>query len=127
MKRKHGIIDHENYNQTGSGNGKVSSGPGAGKEAGGDAETSKASWKAPREKTKLSFKEQREYDSIESEIEALEEKSAELEIQIAESATDYPKLVALTKEKEEVDAEIERKMDRFIELQEMVDSFQSDK
>ncbi|MCR5343088.1 MAG: ABC-F family ATP-binding cassette domain-containing protein, partial [Butyrivibrio sp.] len=81
--------------------------------------SSKGRYRAPREKTKLSFKEQREYDNIEAEIEALEEKSAELETQIAESATDYPKLMALSKEKEEVDAEIERKMDRYVELQEL--------
>ncbi|MCR5772225.1 MAG: ABC-F family ATP-binding cassette domain-containing protein [Butyrivibrio sp.] len=86
----------------------------------------KAKYRAPREKTKLSFKEQREYDNIESEIEALEAKSSELETQIAESATDYPRLMALSKEKEEVDAEIDRKMDRYIDLQELVDSFSSD-
>ena len=86
--------------------------------------TSKGKYRAPREKTKLSFKEQQEYDNIESEIEKLEEKSAELETQIAEAATDYPRLMALSKEKEEVDAEIVRKMDRYVELQEMVDSFQ---
>ena len=84
----------------------------------------KGKYRAPREKTKLSFKEQQEYDNIESEIEKLEEKSAELETQIAEAATDYPRLMALSKEKEEVDAEIEHKMDRYVELQEMVDSFQ---
>ena len=89
-----------------------------------DDKTSKGKYRAPREKTKLSFKEQKEYDNIEAEIEQLEEKSAELETQIAEAATDYPRLMALSKEKEEVDAEIERKMDRYVELQEMVDSFQ---
>ncbi len=88
--------------------------------------SSKTKYRAPREKTKLSFKEQREYDNIESEIEALEAKSADLESQIAEAATDYPKLMALSKEKEEVDAEIERKMDRYVELQEMVDSFNTE-
>ena len=86
--------------------------------------TSKGKYRAPREKTRLSFKEQKEYDNIEAEIEQLEEKSAELESQIALSATDYPKLMALSKEKEEIDAEIERKMDRYVELQELVDSFQ---
>ena len=86
--------------------------------------TQKGKYRAPREKTKLSFKEQQEYDNIESEIEKLEERSAELEEEIAKAATDYPKLMALSKEKEEVDAEIERKMDRYVELQEMVDSFQ---
>ena len=88
-----------------------------------EPKASKAQYRAPREKTKLSYNEQKEYDSIESEIEKLEEKSADLEAQIVAAATDYPKLVALTREKEEVDAEIERKMDRYVELQEMVDSF----
>ncbi len=97
------------------------------KSSSSESKASKNNYRAPREKTKLSFKEQKEYDNIESEIEQLEEKSSQLEAQILEAATDYPRLVALSKEKEEVDAEIERKMDRYVELQEMVDSFQSDK
>ena len=95
---------------------------GAAKSSQTEDKASKNNWRAPREKTKLSYKEQKEYDNIESEIEALEEKSAQLEAQIAEAATDYPKLMALSKEKEEVDAAIERKMDRYVELQELVDS-----
>lgn len=87
----------------------------------------KGKYRTPREKTKLSYNEQKEYDNIESEIEKLEERSAQLEAAITEAATDYPKLVSLTKEKDEVDAEIERKMDRYVELQEMVDSFQNGK
>ncbi|MCR5202508.1 MAG: ABC-F family ATP-binding cassette domain-containing protein [Lachnospiraceae bacterium] len=83
------------------------------------------SYRAPREKTKLSFKEQQEYDNIEDEIKHLEERSEELDSLIAEAATDFPKLMEYTKEKEEVDAEAERKLERFIELQEMVDSFNS--
>ncbi len=88
-----------------------------------EKEEKKQKYQAPREKTKLSYKEQKEYDNIESEIEALEERSAQLEEEIAGAATDFPKLMKLSKEKEEVDAEIERKMDRYVELQEMVDSF----
>ena len=76
-----------------------------------------------KKKTRFSYNEQKEYDNIESEIEKLEEKSAELEKQIVASATDFPNLMKYTKEKEEVDAMIEQKMERFIELQEMVDSF----
>ena len=88
-----------------------------------DKNASKGKYRAPREKTKLSYKEQREYESIEAEIDALTEKSEELEKQIIEAATDFPNLMKYTKEKESVDAEIEQKMERFIELQEMVDSF----
>lgn len=88
-----------------------------------DTEKKKGKYRAPREKTKLSFSEQKEYDNIESEIEKLEERSAELEELMAGAATDFPRLMELSKEKEEVDAEIDRKMERYIELQEMVDSF----
>ena len=104
-------------------NSGVSSAAGKAAKAPAEDTTPKGKYRAPREKTKLSYKEQQEYDNIESEIEALEEKSADLESQIAEAATDYPRLMALSKEKEEVDALIEQKMDRYVELQEMVDSF----
>ena len=80
-------------------------------------------YRAPREKTKLSFNEQKEYDNIESEIENLEKRSAELDDLIAGAATDFVKLTELTKEKEELEIQIEQKLDRFLELQEMVDKF----
>nr|MCR5120445.1 ABC transporter ATP-binding protein [Lachnospiraceae bacterium] len=75
----------------------------------------------PREKKKLSYKEQYDYDHIEEEIEALEKRSAELDKQMAGAASDYPRLLELGKEKEAVDLEIERKFERFMELQELVD------
>lgn len=111
-----------------SSGGKGSSGAGGknGTNAGDAADTQekkKGKYRAPREKTKLSYSEQKEYDNIESEIEKLEARSAELETLMAGAATDFPRLMELSKEKDEVDAEIERKMERFIELQEMVDSF----
>ncbi|MBR1929901.1 MAG: ABC-F family ATP-binding cassette domain-containing protein [Lachnospiraceae bacterium] len=90
----------------------------AAKEASG-----KSNYRAPREKKKLSYKEQREYESIEEEIAALEERSAELERLMATATTDFNRLMELTREKEKVDAEIEQKLERFLELQEMVDSF----
>jgi ATP-binding cassette subfamily F protein uup len=69
--------------------------------------------------------EQREYDSIEGEIEALEEKIALLDESMAASATDFVKLAELSKEREKADALLEEKMERFMELQDMVDSFSS--
>ncbi|MCR5830158.1 MAG: ABC-F family ATP-binding cassette domain-containing protein [Lachnospiraceae bacterium] len=89
-------------------------------DANGDA---KGKYRSPREKTKLSFNEQKEYDNIEAEIEKLEARSTELEGLIAGASTNYSKLMELSREKEKTDAEIERKMERYIELQEMVDSF----
>ena len=80
-------------------------------------------YRAPREKTKLSFNEQKEYDTIESEIDELESRNAELDSLIANSATDFVKLTEYTKEKEELEMKIEEKLLRFVELQEMVDKF----
>ena len=80
-----------------------------------------------REKTKLSFSEQKEYDNIESEIEELENRCKELEKEISESNTNYGRLLQLQEEKEELEAAIENKMERYIELQEMVDSFSKGK
>ena len=74
-----------------------------------------------REKKKLSFKEQYDYEHIESEIEALEKRSEELEQLMADAASNYSKLIELGKEKEAVDLEIEQKFERFMELQELVD------
>ncbi|MCR5754866.1 MAG: ABC-F family ATP-binding cassette domain-containing protein [Acetatifactor sp.] len=85
---------------------------------------SKKNYRAPREKTKLSYKEQREYESIESEIDELEKRSAELEGLMASATTDFTRLMKLTREKEEVDAMVEQKLERFLELQEMVERFQ---
>lgn len=76
-----------------------------------------------REKTKLSYAEQKEYDNIESEIEGLESRCAELEKELSAASTDYTRLMQLQNEKEEIEATIENKMERYIELQEMVDSF----
>ncbi len=77
-----------------------------------------------QQKKRLSYKEQKEYDSIEDEIEALEQKSKELEEQIGLCATDYIKLAELTKEKDETDQLLDQKMERFIELQDLVESLQ---
>ena len=74
-----------------------------------------------REKKKLSFKEQYDYEHIESEIEALEKRSEELEQLMADAASNYSKLIELGKEKEAVDLQIEQKFERFMELQELVD------
>lgn len=117
--------DRQEASKSSGGRGGSGAGGKNGTNAGDAADTQekKGKYRAPREKTKLSYSEQKEYDNIESEIEKLEARSAELETLMAGAATDFPRLMELSKEKDEVDAEIERKMERFIELQEMVDSF----
>lgn len=73
-------------------------------------------------KAKLSYKDQREYDTIEAEIDKLQADSNALAAQIPLAATDYEKLRKLTEDKEALDARIEERMERYMELQDMVDA-----
>jgi ABC transport system ATP-binding/permease protein len=75
-------------------------------------------------KAKLSYKDQREYDTIEAEIDELQRKADELAAQIPEAATDYARLGKLTEQKNQLDARIEERMERYLELQDMVDALQ---
>ena len=71
------------------------------------------------QKLKFSYKEQREYETIESDIAALEEKIGELEKGMTEAATDFVKLNALSVEKEEAEKMLEEKLDRWMYLEEL--------
>ena len=86
--------------------------------------SSRDTWKQPRSKKKLSYNEQREYDALPGEIDALEKRIAEIEEEMAAVATEYSKLAALSQEKEEADERLEEKMERDLELQDMVDAFE---
>ncbi|MDD6690308.1 MAG: ABC-F family ATP-binding cassette domain-containing protein [Lachnospiraceae bacterium] len=81
----------------------------------------------PKKKTKLSYKDQREYDALEPEIDALEQQSQALEEDIAAASSDYGKLKDLCARKEQVDADLEAKMERFLELQDLVDQIGAEK
>lgn len=85
---------------------------------------SKETWKKPREKKKLSYNEQKEYDTIEEDIEKIEEQIAMLEEDMVANATDYPKLAEASKKKQELEELLDAKMERFIYLQDLVDSFE---
>jgi ATP-binding cassette subfamily F protein uup len=79
---------------------------------------------ARRHQRRLSYKDQREWDGIEDEISALEEKSAALGQEMAEAASDYDRLMILTKEKEETDAKLEERMNRWEELSELMEELE---
>ena len=93
------------------------------------AETSEEEVKTPvkkgvdtrvkEKKLKFTYKEQKEYETIESDIAALEEKIEELEASMSKFARDFVKLNQITKEKEEAEALLEEKMDRWMYLEEL--------
>ena len=76
----------------------------------------------PREKKlRFSYKEQKEWDTIEDDIAACEEQIADLEKQIEASATDYGKLNKLMEEKTRTETLLEEKMDRWMYLNELAE------
>ncbi|SHJ41048.1 ABC-F family ATP-binding cassette domain-containing protein [Parasporobacterium paucivorans] len=71
------------------------------------------------DKVKMSFNEKREFESIDEEIAKLEARIDSLEKEIAASATDFIRLTACMKEKEEAQEALEGKMERWIYLMEL--------
>ena len=82
------------------------------------AADSKATWKSGR-KLKFSYNEQKEYDTIEADIEALEAKMEEIDSQMVQCASDFVKLNDLTKQKSTAEDELEQKLERWEYLEEL--------
>ena len=77
-------------------------------------------WRAGRKrKLKFTYQEQKEYETIEGEIAALEGKIGQLEQDTLQWASDFVKLNAITKEKEEAETQLEEKMNRWMYLEEL--------
>ncbi|WP_446786498.1 ABC-F family ATP-binding cassette domain-containing protein [Macellibacteroides fermentans] len=72
-------------------------------------------------KVKFSYKEQREFNSIDDDIAALEQSLAELEMQMAKEVFNYDLLQELLLKKEAAEEELSAKMDRWVYLNEIAD------
>jgi ATP-binding cassette subfamily F protein uup len=72
-------------------------------------------------KLKFSFKEQREYDGIDSDIADLEKQISLIDSEIKEEASNYILLTELTGKRESLEAELNTKMDRWVYLNELAD------
>ena len=76
----------------------------------------------PREKKlKFTYMEQKEWETIEDTIAALEEETAALEKEIEAAATDYERLKELMAQKEEKESLLEEKMDRWMYLNDLAE------
>ena len=79
-------------------------------------------WKQNRPvKLKFTYKEQREYETIDDEIAKLEAKVSALDADILANATNSGKLNELTKEKTQAEQELEEKMDRWVYLNDLAE------
>ena len=83
-------------------------------------------WKQNRpSKLKFSFKEQREYETIDNDIAALEDKIAALDHEIMANATNSGKLNELTQQKEQAEKDLEEKMDRWVYLNDLAEQIEA--
>ena len=73
------------------------------------------------QKLKFSFKEQREYDTIDQDIADLEARIAACDEQIALNASDYVRLQELTEEKSALEARLEEKTERWVYLNDLAE------
>lgn len=87
---------------------------------------SKSTWKGEK-KLKFSYKEQREYETIEEEIEKIETKMEELNEEILKNASNFGKLNQLTNEKTQVEEQLEEKMERWEYLEDLAQKIEAQK
>ncbi len=91
------------------------------------ASKEKKTWDKGKKALKFSYNEQREFETIEDDIAELEEKIDHLEQDILKSATDFVKLNELNKEKEEMEAQLEEKMERWEYLTDLAERIEQEK
>ncbi len=117
-KQREGIKENE-----------TSSAPSSRKNTAGEEKSKKDSvktWKQNRPtKLKFSFKEQREYETIDNDIAALEDKISALDHEIMANATNSGKLNELTQEKEQAEKDLEEKMDRWVYLNDLAEQIEA--
>lgn len=90
-------------------------------------EGKQAAWKQKSTKLKFSYQEQKEYDTIDEDIAALETKIADMEVQIEKSATEYSKLNELMAAKQAFENELEEKMERWVYLNDLAEQIEAAK
>ena len=91
-------------------------------------QTSKETWKNNREqKLKFSYKEQREYETIDEDIANLEESIQQLEEEITKNSNSYTKLQELMEEKQVVEKQLEEKMERWVYLNDLAERIEEQK
>lgn len=82
--------------------------------------TGNKDWKSgQKRKLRFTYQEQKDYDTIEGDIAALEEEMEQLNQEMLQYSSDFVKLNELTKQKETVEKALEEKMDRWIYLEDL--------
>lgn len=74
-----------------------------------------------RRRLKFSYREQKEYETIDDDIAALEQRAAEIDSEMEAHASEALKLADLAKEKESVEQQLDEKMERWEYLNELAE------
>lgn len=77
-------------------------------------------------KRKLSYNEQKEYDTIDGDIQSLEQRIAAIEQEMLKKASNYTELNEMMEEKQKLEGELEMKMDRWVYLNELVEEINNE-
>lgn len=77
--------------------------------------------KVKETKLKFTYNEQKEYNSIDEDISNLEQKIADIEVEIGAAATNFTKLNELMAKKTELEGLLEEKMDRWVYLNDLAE------
>lgn len=94
----------------------------------GEKTRKKGSYRDPStKKLRFTYMEQKEFDTIDEDIAVLEGKIENLEGKISRNATDFVRLNELVKEKEEAEAQLEEKMDRWVYLNDLAERIKQQK
>lgn len=84
----------------------------------------KGNGRSHAERLRFSYKEQKEYETIEDDIAALEDRLAEIETEMAAFSSDFLRLSALAKEQEEKEQALEEKMERYLYLSDLAEKIE---
>lgn len=79
------------------------------------------------QKLKFTYKEQREYETIDDDIALLEQKLEELEADMAANATNSKKLGELMEEQAQISGQLEEKMERWVYLNDLAEKIEAQK
>ena len=91
----------------------------AGKAEKADKDANKDAWKQHEKKIRFTYKEQKEFESIDDDIAELVGEIEKLDQEIAQNVTNSSRLNDLLKEKEQIEQALDEKMDRWVYLNDL--------
>ena len=76
---------------------------------------------------KFTYKEQKEFDTIDDDIAALEERLEQIDKEMAANSTNAGKLRELSDEQQEIQQKLDEKMDRWVYLNDLAEQIENQK